>query len=122
MFEKFDVYFSQLPTDEETLRAKRELPAELQDLAGRDLKRVVLDPEKSAETIKKLVMLAVGPEAGDASSSSPQVSAARAVDASRTVDPSRPTRIGPQIGVEPCVYITVGFIWPCGTMRIGGCS
>jgi hypothetical protein len=29
---------------------------------------------------------------------------------------------GMEIGVEPCALITVGFIWPCGTMRIGGCG
>lgn len=29
---------------------------------------------------------------------------------------------GLEIGVEPCAEITVGFIWPCGTMRIGGCG
>jgi hypothetical protein len=25
------------------------------------------------------------------------------------------------IGVEPCAEIVVGFIWPCGTLRVGGC-
>jgi hypothetical protein len=29
---------------------------------------------------------------------------------------------GMEIGVEPCALITVGFIWPCGTLRIGGCG
>lgn len=29
---------------------------------------------------------------------------------------------GLEIGIEPCAVITVGFIWPCGTMRIGGCG
>jgi hypothetical protein len=29
---------------------------------------------------------------------------------------------GMEIGVEPCAEITVGFIWPCGTLRIGGCG
>lgn len=26
-----------------------------------------------------------------------------------------------RIGVEPCAEITVGFIWPCGTLTVGGC-
>jgi hypothetical protein len=29
---------------------------------------------------------------------------------------------GLEIGIEPCAIITVGFIWPCGEMRIGGCG
>jgi hypothetical protein len=29
---------------------------------------------------------------------------------------------GMEIGIEPCAEITVGFIWPCGTLRIGGCG
>ncbi len=29
---------------------------------------------------------------------------------------------GMEIGIVPCAEITVGFIWPCGTMRIGGCG
>lgn len=29
---------------------------------------------------------------------------------------------GMEIGVEPCAYITVGFIWPCGTLHVGGCA
>ena len=29
---------------------------------------------------------------------------------------------GVEIGVEPCAYITVGFIWPCGTLHVGGCA
>lgn len=29
---------------------------------------------------------------------------------------------GIEIGVEPCAYITVGFIWPCGTLHVGGCA
>ncbi len=29
---------------------------------------------------------------------------------------------GLEIGIEPCAVITVGFIWPCGHMRIGGCG
>jgi len=29
---------------------------------------------------------------------------------------------GMKLGIIPCAEITVGFIWPCGTMRIGGCG
>ena len=29
---------------------------------------------------------------------------------------------GVEIGVVPCAYITVGFIWPCGTLHVGGCA
>jgi hypothetical protein len=29
---------------------------------------------------------------------------------------------GMEIGVVPCAYITVGFIWPCGTLHVGGCA
>jgi hypothetical protein len=29
---------------------------------------------------------------------------------------------GIEIGVIPCARITVGFIWPCGTLKVGGCT
>ena len=29
---------------------------------------------------------------------------------------------GMKLGIIPCAEITVGFIWPCGTMTIGGCG
>ncbi len=36
------------------------------------------------------------------------------------------TRAGGQgaleVGIEPCVLITIGFIWPCGELRVGGCG
>jgi hypothetical protein len=27
-----------------------------------------------------------------------------------------------RIGIEPCVRITVGFIFPCGEAKVGGCT
>ena len=113
MLEKFEVLFKQLPTDEEKLRAKRELPDDLRDLADRDLKRVVLDPEKSAKTIRKLVVLALEPDADGGK----EEAKARAM-----VGGKPPVHAGPEVGIEPCIRITIGFIWPCGTLRIGGCS
>lgn len=115
MLDKFDIIFSQLPTDEETLRAKRQLPAELQDVAERELKRVVLDPEKSKETIKELILLAVESESEEEKFSASSRS-------TRRIGPSQPIHLGPEVGIEPCVRITIGFIYPCGTLRIGGCS
>lgn len=114
MLDKFELIFTQLPTDEETLRAKRQLPQELEDLADRGLKRVVLDPEKSPATIKELAVLGVEAETGD--------SGAAATTRATRFAPSQPIHLGPEVGIEPCVRITIGFIYPCGTLRIGGCS
>ena len=127
MKEIFEMCFSHRPDRSEAARARRELPEELRELLEmgekKGARRIVLDPDKSGDAIKQAVVLGVEPDAKE------EVEEKREAAGELTKAPSgaaaRVTGTGTEedlhIGLEKCVRITIGFIFPCGKLRVGGC-